>query len=292
MAEVINKNPLVTVYIPTYNRVELLKRAVESVRQQTYENLEIIIVDDCSTDATHDYLKEVEEQDTRIRYFLKEKNSGACVSRNIAIENATGEFITGLDDDDYFLKNRIQIFLSYKNKLNDFEFLFSNSLIKNKKSIKQSITNFIKPKRINFKYLLCENYIGNQIFTTVERLKKNKFDKNLTSWQDLDAWLSLLNGKNKAALLVGNLTYVTDISHDFGRISLSKKEKLLVSYNYIVEKYNLNFFQKNILFNQLSGYGFKLNINKIILRIFYVPRFFILLSTILMIFQNIRMIFK
>src|SRR5690606_1394413 len=100
-----------TVYIPTYNRVELLKRAVESVRQQTYQNLDIIIVDDCSKDSTHEYLKEITKQDSRIRYFIKEKNSGACVSRNIAIENARGDFITGLDDDDYFLNSRIEFFL-------------------------------------------------------------------------------------------------------------------------------------------------------------------------------------
>lgn len=66
-------NPLVTVYIPTFNRVELLKRAVESVRQQTYQNLEIIIVDDCSKDGTHEYLEDISKQDLRIRYFIKEK---------------------------------------------------------------------------------------------------------------------------------------------------------------------------------------------------------------------------
>ncbi|WP_158650917.1 glycosyltransferase family 2 protein, partial [Acinetobacter indicus] len=103
--------PLVTVYIPTYNRLELLQRAVKSVQEQTYHNLEIIIVDDCSTDGTHEYLEKVSKEDKRVRYFLKEKNSGACVSRNIAIKNSKGEFITGLDDDDYFERNRIEIFL-------------------------------------------------------------------------------------------------------------------------------------------------------------------------------------
>src|SRR5690606_27763972 len=104
-------NPLVTVYIPTYNRVELLKRAVDSVRNQTYKNLEIIIVDDCSKDSTHEYLAEISKKDSRIKYFIKEKNSGACVSRNIAIKNAKGDFITGLDDDDYFTLDRVEIFV-------------------------------------------------------------------------------------------------------------------------------------------------------------------------------------
>lgn len=121
--------PLVTVYIPTYNRVDLLKRAVESVQAQTYQNLEIIIVDDCSTDFTHQYLQQLANEDKRVKYFIKEKNSGACVSRNIAIENATGEFITGLDDDDFFLESRIDEFMKKRQYLNKYTFFIVKILI-------------------------------------------------------------------------------------------------------------------------------------------------------------------
>ena len=88
--------PLISVYIPTYNRLELLKRAVQSVQNQTYKNFEIIIVDDNSSDGTQDFLVGLAKVDSRIRYFFKDKNSGACVSRNIAINLAQGELITGL----------------------------------------------------------------------------------------------------------------------------------------------------------------------------------------------------
>ena len=103
---------LVTVYITTFNRVNLLKRSLDSVFKQTYKNIEIIIVDDCSTDGTQEFIKEISQQDKRIKFFLKEKNGGACESRNIAIQNARGEYITGLDDDDYFLSNRIENFVN------------------------------------------------------------------------------------------------------------------------------------------------------------------------------------
>jgi len=102
-----NENPLVTVYIPTYNRLELLKRAVKSVLDQDYSNIELIVVDDGSSDGTVDYLECVSQADQRVRYFVNEVNSGACVSRNKAIWAEKGEFITGLDDDDYFLNDRI-----------------------------------------------------------------------------------------------------------------------------------------------------------------------------------------
>lgn len=89
--------PLVTVYMPTYNRVDLLQRAVESVLSQDYKNIELIVVDDNSTDDTHKYLSKIVEEDSHFRYFINEKNSGACISRNKAIFSTNGEFITGLD---------------------------------------------------------------------------------------------------------------------------------------------------------------------------------------------------
>ncbi|PLL70465.1 hypothetical protein CWN62_29695, partial [Klebsiella pneumoniae] len=90
-------NPLVTIYIPTYNRLELLKRALNSVVNQTYKNLEIIVVDDNSSDGTQEFLKNFSKKDPRVSYILKTDNSGACVSRNLAIDKANGLFITGLD---------------------------------------------------------------------------------------------------------------------------------------------------------------------------------------------------
>lgn len=253
-------NPLVTVYIPTYNRVDLLKRAVESVRQQSYENLEIIIVDDCSTDTTHDYLRKVSIEDERIRYFLKEKNSGACVSRNIAIENAKGEFITGLDDDDYFSKDRIKNFLKKSDLLNEYEFLFDSFYIKKNNQLQKIKFNFLKPRVVNFNDLLMGNYVGNQIFILTRKLKKSGgFDSYLTAWQDLDMWLNLLENQGKAYHIKA-YTYVVDIDHPHERITkLNKNKKIIDVYNHIVDKYNLSNNQRKILATQLSSYGIKVN---------------------------------
>ena len=67
--------PLISVYLPTYNRLELLKRAVQSIQNQTYKNFEIIIVDDNSSDGTQEFLEKIAREDSRVRYFLKNKNS-------------------------------------------------------------------------------------------------------------------------------------------------------------------------------------------------------------------------
>ncbi|QIZ59035.1 glycosyltransferase [Acinetobacter indicus] len=249
-------NPLVTVYIPTYNRLELLKRAVESVRNQTYKNIEIIIVDDCSKDGTHKYLEEISRQDSRIRYFIKEKNSGACVSRNIAIENAQGEFITGLDDDDYFTKDRIQKFLDKSDFLNKYEFLFDTFYLKNNGELKKIKFDFLKPRIVNFNDLLMGNYVGNQIFTKTDRLRESGgFDSNLSAWQDLELWMNLLK-KGKESYNIKKYTYIVDIDHPHERItSKSKDKKIFKVYSYIAEKYNLSHNQKGMLATHMQFYG-------------------------------------
>lgn len=250
-------NPLVTVYIPTFNRVELLKRAVESVRQQTHQNLEIIIVDDCSNDSTHEYLKKIAKQDSRIRFFLKEKNSGACVSRNIAIKNAKGEFITGLDDDDYFEKNRVEIFLNTIKK-NPHCALFSASKIKIDKDtvIQPTTLNFSKMlgvKKSN--KLLKQNFIGNQIFIKTEYLRRSGgFDVNLKAWQDLECWFNLMK-KEKVKFIYLNIpTQIIDISHPHERITIRGKENVIEAYHYLAQKHKLSKFEKYILKGQLINY--------------------------------------
>lgn len=264
MAEVINNNPLVTVYISTYNRVELLKRAVESVRQQTYENLEIIIVDDCSTDATHDYLKEVEEQDIRIRYFLKEKNSGACVSRNIAIENATGEFITGLDDDDYFKNDRIELFLNgYKRTKSKIQC----SLYVEKCNNGNIVNTSFPHKYINYKHLLVQNYIGNQIFIHSSLKYFFYFDEKIKVMQDLECWFRLLDQSQEKVSCIKENTYIIDKTHPHERITNKNYSEAANTIQKIGK--NLSFLEKILLKNYTISYSGEKKLVLRAYRIFY-----------------------
>ena len=96
----------VTVVITTYNRADLLPRAVESVLAQTYADYEIIIVDDCSSDDTQDVIATF--SDPRIRSFRHERNRGQSAARNTGILNAKGEYIAFLDDDDEYLPANLE----------------------------------------------------------------------------------------------------------------------------------------------------------------------------------------
>jgi glycosyltransferase involved in cell wall biosynthesis len=98
-------NPTVSIIIPTYNRSRLLARAVKSVLNQTYQNFELIIVDDASTDNTEEVVGSF--NDERIKYVRHEKNKGEAVARNTGIKAARGEYIASHDSDDEWLHEKL-----------------------------------------------------------------------------------------------------------------------------------------------------------------------------------------
>jgi len=101
-----NQGPLVSVVITTYNRAILLKRAIESAIKQTYNNLEVIVVDDGSTDNTQEAVKSF--CDERIKYIRHSRNKGVSCARNTGIKNSQGDFLALLDSDDEYLPEKIE----------------------------------------------------------------------------------------------------------------------------------------------------------------------------------------
>lgn len=100
------KRRTVSVIIPTYNRAHLLGRAIQSVLAQTYEDFEIIVVDDASTDVTEQVVKSF--ADDRINYIRHQKNKGGSSARNTGIKAAKGEFIAFLDSDDEWVPKKLE----------------------------------------------------------------------------------------------------------------------------------------------------------------------------------------
>lgn len=95
-----DNKPLVSVTMSTYNVEQFLEQSLDSVIGQTYTNLDIFIIDDCSTDGTQNILRRYSERDPRIRLVLRDKNEGLASSRNQAVRDAKGEYITFVDGDD------------------------------------------------------------------------------------------------------------------------------------------------------------------------------------------------
>lgn len=101
------ENPLVSIIIPVYNADKYIDNCIKSVVDQTYSNLEIIIVDDGSTDQSQQKCFEWAQRDTRI-YFIKKTNGGAADARNVGLKHSSGEYVMFIDSDDFIATNMIE----------------------------------------------------------------------------------------------------------------------------------------------------------------------------------------
>jgi glycosyltransferase involved in cell wall biosynthesis len=118
------KTPPVSVITPTYNRAHTIETAINSVLNQTYENFELIIIDDGSTDDTKQVVQSI--KDSRIKYLYK-KNGGPSKARNYGISRASGEWIMYLDSDDLLLPKCIETMISWVGKNPQAVFAFPRS---------------------------------------------------------------------------------------------------------------------------------------------------------------------
>jgi len=104
-----NKKPTVSVIIPAYNRAHLIGRAIKSVLNQAYQDFELIIIDDCSTDNTDEVVREFQKKDNRIIYLKHDQNKGGSAARNTGIKVSKSEYIAFLDSDDEWLPEKLEI---------------------------------------------------------------------------------------------------------------------------------------------------------------------------------------
>ena len=110
-------NPLISLVIPVYNVEKYLDKCMESVLAQTYDNYEVILVDDGSTDNSGKMCDEYAERDSRVTVY-HQKNSGVSVARNVGIENAKGEFISFIDSDDWVDESYLEKLVNAQIKYN------------------------------------------------------------------------------------------------------------------------------------------------------------------------------
>jgi len=112
----IEKDSLISVVLPTYNRGKTIERSITSVLEQTYQNIELIVVDDGSTDGTEKIVNRIQSKDKRINYIRYHSNQGACAARNTGIALAKGEYIAFQDSDDVWRKEKLNSQLYFINK--------------------------------------------------------------------------------------------------------------------------------------------------------------------------------
>lgn len=252
---------LVSVYIPTKDRLTSLATAVESILNQTYQNLEVIVVNDGSTDGTERYLTDLCARDPRVRAINISNPCGAPAARNRAINEARGYFVTGLDDDDRFLPERISAFVAYWNLLQKNgvqpSCLYSQDLIVESEG---KTRNTKKPGYVEYEDLFSHNCLGNQIFSTRTNLiEAGLFDESLLAWQDLEFFMRVVKRFGPAHLL-DMATQVFDDSPRPDRISQKSRKKIDSAFSQVVAKHApSNGRARQKLFLQIFSpyYGFR-----------------------------------
>ncbi|ESU29991.1 teichuronic acid biosynthesis [Flavobacterium limnosediminis JC2902] len=181
---------MVSIVTPTFNSAKFIAETVRSVQNQTYQNWEMIIVDDGSSDDTAAVVNGLASEEQRIKFFPSATNAGPAKARNKGIENASGSYMTFLDADDVwypdFIENSIAaiketgvhfVFSSYRRSNENMEFVYSD---------------FIVPEKVTYTDILKSNSISClTAFLDIKTLGKKTMPE-IRKRQDMGLWLKYL----------------------------------------------------------------------------------------------------
>lgn len=185
-----NSTPKVSIIIPVYNMEKYLKECLDSVICQTLEDIEIICIDDCSTDSSLQILREYAQRDARVKVFQNSMNQGLSYTRNIGIVNATGEYIQFVDADDWVEPDTAEVLyrVAADNQLDLLRFLKTNQ---DKTLFGESVANQVFPSGVDLlEKLFCQRYFGIGpwlLFLSKHFVEKCqlRFDPKLTCAEDM-----------------------------------------------------------------------------------------------------------
>lgn len=245
-------NEKISVIIPTYNRGNIIGNSIKSVLNQTYKNLEVIIIDDGSTDNTKEIISKFEDE--RIRYIKLDENRGGSNARNIGIKIAHGKYISFQDSDDIFYPDKLEKQFKniiYKNSNLDFckiKVIFNSSYSHFYPNSRQEKS--IYEGNIFNELISKGNFISTQAMLVKGKfLKKYFFDPLLPRLQDFDLILRMIP-KVKISY-TKNVLVELHMQND--SITLSQK-KLQKAVNIILKKkYNFNSNQKKAFLNYINS---------------------------------------
>ena len=204
------RNNLVSIIIPSYNSSRFIVECVNSVISQTFQNWEMIIVDDCSNDNSKDIISDFSEKEERLKSIFLEENVGAAEARNIAIKKAKGKYIAFLDSDDIWNEDKLEKQIAFMSK-NNIVFSFTSYQQISEDGIeKYSIMK--APKEIMYHSYLRNTIIGCST-VVIDKDNSGEFDMpSIRSSHDMALWLLIMKRGFSAYGLDENLAYYRIVS--------------------------------------------------------------------------------
>ena len=211
------ENPLISVLLSVYNDDKNIKKSIDSILSQSYKNIELLVIDDCSTDKTYEIINEI--KDTRVKIFRNKDNKGLTKSLNILIKESKGQILARQDSDDVSLPKRLEIQYSELQK-SQLDACTTRAHIKNSK---RSIPRFshLLPLSIVIKYK--NPFIhGTLMIRKSVILNIGMYDENIKYAQDYKLFVELLKKNYKIKILRKKL-YVLNMKNNIS--SLKKEEQ-------------------------------------------------------------------
>lgn len=222
----IEEEELVSIVVPAFNCSDYIGTTINSVINQSYANWEMIIIDDCSTDNTEELVNRYITNDARIKYFRLEKNSGAAIARNKAVDISRGKYIAFLDSDDVWFPDKLTKQIAFMKKNN---YSFTCTAYTKIDEEGNSLNRLIQARRIsNYDDILKRNPGNSTVIYDAAVLGKFKIP-DIKKRNDYVMWLQVIK---KAQFLYGIDEPLS--SHRIRSDSLSSKKVNLVGYHWKV----------------------------------------------------------
>lgn len=183
-------NDLISVITPVYNAEHFIGQTINSVLQQNYENIEMFLIDDCSTDSSETIIKKYSEKYDNIYYYRQKKNMGAAVARNTALALSKGRYVAFLDSDDIWKADKVKRQIALMEKMKSpFSYTAIEMIDKDGKIVREK--RAVK-KSIDYKFLLKNTMVATSS-VIIDRKHFGDFRMPLIrSGQDYATWLQLL----------------------------------------------------------------------------------------------------
>lgn len=231
-------NNKVSIITPSYNSKNFIEATITSVINQTYENWEMIIVDDCSKDNSVEFIENIIKNEPRIRLISLDKNVGAAEARNVALRNATGKFIAFLDSDDLWLPDKLEKQISFM-LANNVSISFTEyDLIDEDGNYLNRIIKTVR--EIDYKGYMKNTIIGMSTSMIDSDLVAPFKFKNIRTRQDTYLWITLLKRGHKA-FGINKVLASYRVRHD--SISANKLEAAKRVWYLYYDLENLGFFK-------------------------------------------------
>ncbi|MGL6107515.1 glycosyltransferase family 2 protein [Romboutsia sp.] len=184
------KNNLVSIITPMYNSEKFIESTIKSVLSQTYQEWEMLIVDDCSTDSGPEIVNSYAKEDSRIKYIKIDSNKGVSHARNTALGNAKGRYIAFLDSDDIWHEEKLQKQISFMKK-NEYIITFTAYELIDENSDKLNKIIHV-PKSVDYDTLLKGNILGCLTVIIDKSRLGSEIKMTGVRHEDYVLWLSIL----------------------------------------------------------------------------------------------------